>query len=143
MDVFLEICQGLGLGIAAGAVVGSVGREGPAATALIVFAAVLGAAAGGVWASTGEDPVAAGAAGGALGGGLAAAVLSGVVAGARRRDAEGGALSALVLLGAAVIAVAAILLEPLALVPFAGLLYLGAARRRRSQRKHAGLRILR
>ena len=143
MDVFLEICQGLGLGIAAGALVGAVGREGSAATALVVFAAVLGAAAGAVWATTGDDAVGAGAVGGVIGGALAAALVAGVVAGARRREGEAGGLGMLIVLAALTIAGLSIVLAPIALLPFAGLVYLGIARRRRVQRKHAGLRILR
>jgi uncharacterized paraquat-inducible protein A len=64
------------------------------------------------------------------------------VEGAARRGG-GGATAFLIAVVGVVIAAAAILVPFLAIVALAGIGYLGYARRRRAQRKHEGLRVLR
>jgi hypothetical protein len=52
-------------------------------------------------------------------------------------------VTALIVLAAAVVAVLSLLLPPFALVATAALGWLAISRRRREQRKHEGLRVLR
>ena len=71
-------------------------------------------------------------------------MVSDVVSGAGRREGGGaGALGFLVSLAALVVVAVALLLPVLTLLVLAGLVWLGVARHRRAQRKHAGLRVLR
>jgi chromate transport protein ChrA len=81
---------------------------------------------------------------GLLGAAAACLVISDVVSGAGRREGSGsGALGFIVAL-AALFVIAIALLVPIAvLVVAAVLVWLGFSRHRRSQRKHAGLRVLR
>ena len=144
MDLFLGICQALGIGLGVGALCGAAGPEGGSRNGLIGLAAVLAAAAGALSASSDDIPIAAGILAGAAGGLLAAVVVADVAASARRRDAEGGGgIGLIVVVAAIVVAGLSILFGPLALIAVVGLLWLGAGRRRRSQRKYEGLRILR
>ena len=144
MDLFFGICQALGIGIAVGAVCGAPGPSGGARNGLIALALVLGALGGGISASADDISIAAGVLAGAAGALLAAVVVSGVVAGAARREGGGaGGIGLMVAMAAIVLAGLSILFGPLALIALAGLLWLGAGRRRRSQRKYEGLRILR
>ncbi len=145
MDLFFGICQALGIGMALGALCGAPAPSGSGArNALLALALVLGALAGGLSASADQISIAGGALAGAAGALLAALVVSGVVAGAGRREGgAAGGIGLIVTVAAIVIAGLSILLGPLALIALAGLLWLGAGRRRRSQRKYEGLRILR
>jgi zinc transporter ZupT len=71
-------------------------------------------------------------------------VVSDVVSGASRRDGgRAGALGFLISIAALVVVALALLLPVLTLVFVVALVWLGAARHRRAQRKHAGLRVLR
>jgi len=70
------------------------------------------------------------------------AVVSDVVAGANRRGGT-AALVLIVIFVALVIAVITLFFAWFALLPAAGLLWLGLSRRRKASRKHAGLRVLR
>lgn len=74
--------------------------------------------------------------------GFACAVTSGVIAGATRRGGT-AALAFLTVFGAIVIAAISVLFPPFAILPAAGLVWLAISRRRRADRKHAGLRVLR
>jgi hypothetical protein len=75
---------------------------------------------------------------------LAAAVSDGVFSGAaRRQGAAAGSLEVYFDLAALVLAALAIFVSPASLAALAGVLWLGWSRRRRSERKHEGLRILR
>ncbi len=139
---FETICFGLGLGIAVGLVTGATGVEGSARGRMAVVSAVIGLVIGYLLGSLLD--------GEALLAGLAAlvasafgcAVFSDVRAGANRRGATailglGFVLAALVIAGLTV------------LLPWLGLLFLGATvwlavtRGRRGPEKHAGLRVLR
>jgi chromate transport protein ChrA len=71
-------------------------------------------------------------------------VVSDVVSSAGRREGSGaGALGFLVSLAALIVVAVAILISPAVLLVVAALAWLGISRRRRAQRKHAGLRVLR
>jgi hypothetical protein len=70
-------------------------------------------------------------------------VISDVVSGAARREGRGGGLAFLVSLAAMIVVAVALLLPVATLLAIAGLVWLGASRHRRAQRKHAGLRVLR
>jgi hypothetical protein len=77
---------------------------------------------------------------GAVGGCI---VISDLVSGAERREATSGALAFLVGLGALVVIVIAFLFAPVVILIAALLAWVGVARHRRAQKKHAGLRVLR
>ncbi len=144
MDSIFAICQALGIGIAVGALCGAPGLSGGAGRGLIVLAAVLGALAGAVSASSDDVSAVGGAIAGAAGALLACVVAADVVAGAGRRGGGGaGGIALIVVLAAILVAGLSILFGPLALIALIGLLWLGAGRRRRSQRKYEGLRVLR
>jgi hypothetical protein len=144
VDAFLAICQALGIGIAVGSLAGAGGLDGGARGGMTLLAAAVGLAAGALSASADDQSLVAGALPGLLGAAVACAVISGVVAGAARRGGGGsGALGFMVSIAALLVAGLSILLPPLALPLFLGLLWLAAARRRRAQRKYEGLRVLR
>lgn len=150
--MFLAICQGLGLAIAVGLILGVVLPPIMPAWGAIVGAAPLGVIAAGA-ALNGADvaawpalPV------GVLGAGLAAVVSRDVAAGAARRQQSGlggedlqanAGVTAIVVLAAVVIAAVSLVLKPFSLVVLAALLWLWASRRRQAERKHEGLRVLR
>jgi hypothetical protein len=148
----LAICQGLGLAIAAGLIIGVVVPPIMPTWGVLAGAAPLGIIACGA-ALNGEDealwpalPV------GLLGAGLAATVSRDVAAGAARRqrgspgDPAAQApigVTALVVVSAAVVAALSLVAPPFSLVVLLALAWLSLARRRREERKHEGLRVLR
>lgn len=88
---------------------------------------------------------------GTLGAGLAATVTRDVAAGAARRAGDQGEITTaappgvtlLVLLAAIVVVALSLLAPPFSLVALTALVWLWLARRRRAERKHEGLRVLR
>jgi hypothetical protein len=143
MDLFLASCQALGVGLAVGVLSGAVLRS-TAPAALLALAAVAGGALGALSMSADDESVLLGALIGLAGGVVAALAAGGLVAGAVRRAGEGSAaIPALVALAAGLLAGLSILLPPVSLVALAALLWLASARRRRDERKHEGLRVLR
>lgn len=146
---FEAICQGLGLALAAGLLIGAVvppvmppwgAIAGAAPLGIIAFAASLNADDEPLWPAFPLGLVAAG---------LAAAVARDVTAGAARR-AQGGeaaqppaGVSAIVVLAAIAVAAASVFVPPVSLVVLAALVWLWFARRRQAERKHEGLRVLR
>jgi hypothetical protein len=143
MDLFLASCQALGVGLAAGVLAGAVLRS-TSPPALLVLAAVAGGALGALSMSADDESVALGVVIGLAGGVVAALAAGGLVAGAVRRAGEGSAaIPALVALFAGLLAGLSILLPPVSLVALLALLWLASARRRRAERKHEGLRVLR
>jgi hypothetical protein len=151
MDLLLAICQGLGLAIAAGLVIGVVLPPIMPAWGAVVGAAPLGVLACGA-ALTGADealwpalPV------GVIGAGAAAAVSRDVAAGATRRQQGTAdvnaqppmAVTAWVVLAAVVVAAVSAFVPPASLVFAAALAWLALSRRQREARKHEGLRVLR
>ena len=138
---FFDVCEALGLGLAAGAVAGAVSGRG-SARAINLTGVLAGAAAGLIWAIAAGESTVAGVLLGGLAGLAGAVVIAGLVAGAARRTESAGGLVFLIAVAALVVAGLSILLPPLALVAILGLIVLGVSRRRRARRKYEGLRIL-
>jgi hypothetical protein len=133
----------LGIGIAIGMLAGAAGTRGSARGRMTLLAAVIGLAVGILLAGTADLSPLLGGLFCLVGAVLACLVISDVVHGASRREGGGGALGFLVSLAAVIVAVAAVLLPVLTLIAVIALVWLGVMRRRRAQRKHAGLRVLR
>lgn len=137
------ICLVLGIGLAIGMLTGSTGLHGSARGRMTLLAAAIGLVVGLLLAGPADVSAAAGAFFGLLGAAIACLVVSDVVHGAGRRDGSGsGALGFIVSLAALVVIGLTALFHYLALLVGAGLIWLAVARRRRAQRKHAGLRVL-
>jgi hypothetical protein len=134
----VDVLSNLGIGIAIGMLAGTAGTHGSARGRMTVLAAVIGLIAGFLL----DGIVGAGLA--AAGAALACIVISDVVYGASRREGSGGgALAFIVSLAALIVIAVALLIAPVVIVVVVALLWLGVARHRRAQRKHAGLRVLR
>jgi len=136
------ICLAAGIGISIGMVAGTTGVEGSARGRMTVLAAVIGLVFGYFVASLFDGSALPALISCALFAGFACAVMSGVIAGARRRGGT-AALTFIVVLLALVIALITVFLPPFAILPAGVLLWLAISRNRRSDRKHAGLRVLR
>jgi hypothetical protein len=144
MDFFLATCQALGIALAIGMLAGAIGPQGGISAVLEWVAAALGAAAAALSMSADDQTIIAGLVVGAIGGWLAARVVSSIVFGAAKRAEAGfGGVGFVVAAVALVLAALSILLPPISLVALLGLGWLALARRRRSDRKYEGLRILR
>jgi hypothetical protein len=155
MDLFLATCQGIGLALAAGGLAGAVAgavsaREGAGSPAgVLAVLAGLGLVGGailfGTSLSSEDHPAWPGWLAGALVALLAFAVTSGVVRGAARRaqGASAGAQVLYVLIAMAILAGLSLFVSPVALVALVAVAWLALARRRRADRKHEGLRVLR
>jgi hypothetical protein len=140
---FFDICEALGVGLAAGVIAGAFFGDRGTPRAVNLSGVLAGAAVGLILAAAGGDSVVLGVIAGGLAGLAGAAVVASVVAGAARRTQQGaGGLVFLVALAALVAAALSILLPPIALVALVGVLALGFSRRRRADRKYEGLRIL-
>lgn len=134
----------LGIGIAIGMLAGTTGTRGSARGRMTLLAAAIGLAVGILLAGPADLGIPLGALFCLLGAVVACVVISDVISGASRREGSGsGALGFLVALAALVVVAVSILFKPFALLALAALLWLGASRHRRAQRKHAGLRVLR
>ena len=134
----------LGIGIAIGMLAGTTGTRGSARGRMTLLAAVIGLVVGFLLAGAADLSSPLGALfclAGAVAGCL---VISDVVSGASRREGgRTGAIGFLVSLAALIVVAAALLLPVLTLLVLIALAWLGVARHRRAQRKHAGLRVLR
>lgn len=134
----MDFLTDLGIGIAIGMLAGTAGTHGSARGRMTILAAVIGLIAG--FLLDGAVAALLAAAGAVLG----CIVLSDLVYGASRREGSGaGALAFLVGLAALIVIAVALLLAPAVIVVILALAWLGIARHRRAQRKHAGLRVLR
>ena len=133
MDALTE----LGIGIAIGMLAGTTGLHGSARGRMTLLAAVIGLVAGFLL----DGPL--GALLAAVGAVVACLVVSDVVSGASRREGSSGALGFLIGVVALVVIAIALLLAPAVLLVLVALAWLGIARHRRAQKKHAGLRVLR
>jgi hypothetical protein len=134
----VDLLTDLGIGIAIGMLAGTTGTHGSARGRMTLLAAVIGLIAGFLIDG------ALGALLGLVGATGACVVISDLVAGAGRREGgRGGALGFFVALAAVIVAVIAEFLSILVIAIVIGLVWLGVARHRRAQRKHAGLRVLR
>jgi hypothetical protein len=139
---FVTICLAAGIGIAIGMMAGTTGLEGSARGRMTVLAGVIGLLFGYLACSALDGSVLVGAVSCGLFAGFACVVVSGVIAGATRRGGT-AALAFLTVFAAVIIAVISLVFPPFAILPAAGLVWLAIGRRRRADRKHAGLRVLR
>jgi hypothetical protein len=134
----VDILTDLGIGLAIGMLAGTAGTHGSARGRMTILAAVIGVVAGFLLDG------AVGALVALVGAAVACIVVSDIVYGASRREGGGGgALGLIVGLAALVVVAIAFVFSPLEVLVVIGLLWLGIARHRRAQRKHAGLRVLR
>jgi len=141
---FSGICLELGIGIAIGMLAGTTGTHGSARGRMTILAGVIAIVVGFLLAGTANVGSPAGAFFCLAGAVFACLVVSDVVSSAGRREGSGaGALGFLVSLAALIVVAIAILISPAILLVIAALAWLGISRRRRAQRKHAGLRVLR
>jgi hypothetical protein len=142
---FLEgIGLEVGIGIAIGMLAGTTGTHGSARGRMTILAGVIALAIGALLAGSADVSTALGAIFCLIGAVFACLVVSDVVSAAGRREGSGaGALGFLVSLAALLVLAIAILIWPAVLLVIAALAWLGISRRRRAQRKHAGLRVLR
>ena len=144
MGSFSGICLELGIGIAIGMLAGTTGTHGSARGRMTILAGVIALVVGALLAGTADVGTLAGALFCMAGAVFACLIVSDVVSGAGRREGSGsGALAFLVSIVALVVVAIAILIAPASLLVVAALAWLGISRRRRAQRKHAGLRVLR
>jgi hypothetical protein len=128
----------LGIGIAIGMLAGTTGTHGSARGRMTLLAAVIGLIAGFLL----DGPL--GAVLALIAAVAACLVISDIVFGAsRRQGGGGGALGFFVALGALIDVAISLLVPILVIVIALALTWLGFARHRRAQRKHAGLRVLR
>jgi hypothetical protein len=149
--MLLAICQGLGLAIAVGLIIGVVVPPIMPSWGAIAGAAPLGVIAAGAALNGADEAVWPALPVGVMGAGLAAAVTRDVAAGAARRQQGGLApeaqtasgVTVIVVIAAVVIAGISLVLKPFGLVALIALLWLWVSRRRRDERKHEGLRVLR
>jgi hypothetical protein len=150
--MLLAICQGLGLAIAAGLILGVVFPPIMPTWGAIVGAAPLGVIAAGASLHGADEAVWPALPVGIIGAGLAAAVSRDVAAGAirRQRDQLTGAevqapsgVTVIFVLAAVIVAAVSLVAEPASLVFLLALVWLWISRRRQAERKHEGLRILR
>ncbi len=134
----MQFLTDLGIGLAIGMLAGTTGTQGGARGRMVLLAAIVGLVAGFLVDG------ALGAVVAAIGGAGACLVISDVVFGASRREgAGGGALGFIVALAALVVLAIALVFSWLIILVVIALIWLGISRRRRAQRKHAGLRVLR
>lgn len=136
----------LGIGIAIGMLAGTTGTRGSARGRMTLLAAAIGLVVGFLLSGAADINSLLGALFCLAGAVVACVVVSDVVSGAGRRQEGGGGsgpLGFLVSVGALVVVAAALLLPVITLLVVLALVWLGAARHRRAQRKHAGLRVLR
>jgi hypothetical protein len=141
---FSGICLELGIGIAIGMLAGTTGTHGSARGRMTILAGVIAIVVGFLLSGTANVSSLAGALFCLVGAVFACLIVSDVVSSAGRREGSGaGALGFLVSLAALIVVAIALLIKPAVLLVVAALVWLGISRRRRAQRKHAGLRVLR
>ena len=150
--MFLAICQGLGLAIGVGLILGVVLPPIMPAWGAVVGAAPLGVIAAGAALHGADVAVWPALPVGVLGAGLGAVVTRDVAAGAARRQQQGlggvepqaaPGVTAIVVLAAVAIAAVSLVLKPFSLLVLVALSWLWISRRRQAERKHEGLRVLR
>lgn len=144
MGSFSGICLELGVGLAIGMLAGTTGTHGSARGRMTILAAVIAIVLGALLSGIADTDVIAGSLFCAVGAVFACIVVSDVVGSAARREGSGSsALAFLVSVAALIVLAIAILIPPASLLIVAALIWLAISRRRRAQRKHAGLRVLR
>jgi lysylphosphatidylglycerol synthetase-like protein (DUF2156 family) len=144
MSLFLAICQGVGLAIAAGMFAGASGRRDAIGVLLAIAAAIGGAAVFAISMSNRDHSAIIGIPLGAILAVIAYGIVSAVVAGAQAR-VKGASSIGLIVAGTALVLalITAFVWEPFGLQRLLLLLWLASARQRRAQRKYEGLRSLR
>lgn len=144
MSLFLAICQGVGLAIAAGTFAGASGRRDLLGVLLAIAAAAGGAILFAISMSNRDHPAIVGIPLGIILAVIAYGVVSSVVAGAQARIRGASSIGLIVAATALVLAlITAFVWEPFGLLLLLLLLWLASARQRRAQRKYEGLRSLR
>ena len=147
MDLLEAGCQGLGLALAAGALLGAPGLRDTPGTALALIAAVAGAVLFGVSLTAEDHPAWPGFLIGAPAALLAYVTARDVAAAAQSRAGEGGAGGIALFVALYALALAGLsLLGPVALISIVALiatLWLYATRRETAGEKYEGLRSLR
>jgi phosphotransferase system glucose/maltose/N-acetylglucosamine-specific IIC component len=144
MSLFLAICQGVGLAIAAGTFAGASGRRNAIGVLLAIAAAAGGAILFALSMSNRDHPAIVGIPLGIILAVLAYGIVSAVVADAQARVRGASSIGLIVAATALVLAVVtAFVWEPFGLLLLLGLLWLASARHRRAQQKYEGLRSLR
>lgn len=134
----------VGIGLAIGMLAGTTGTHGSARGRMTLLAAVIGLVVGILLAGTADVSTFVGAILCLAGAAAGCLVISDVVFGAGRREgSRAGALGFLVSLAALVVIALAIIAPLLIILVLIALAWIGIARHRRAQRKHAGLRVLR
>jgi hypothetical protein len=134
----VQFLTDLGIGFAIGMLAGTTGTSGGARGRMVLLAAIVGLVVGFLIDGVLGGVVAA------AGGAISCLVISDLVFGASRREGSGGgALGFIVALAALVVLAMALLFSWLIILVAIALVWLGVSRRRRAQRKHAGLRVLR
>jgi hypothetical protein len=134
----VDFLKELGVGIAIGMLAGTMGTHGSARGRMTILAAVIGLIVGFLI----DGPL--GAVIALVGSVGACIVISDLVAGAGRREGgRGGAIGFLVGLAAMIVVLLALFFNLAIILVVIALAWLGISRHRRSQRKHAGLRVLR
>jgi hypothetical protein len=150
--MFLAICEGLGLAIAAGLILGVVMPPVMPDWGVLVGALPLGVIAAGAAMNGSDEAVWPALPIGLLGAGVAALVSRDVAAGAARRERDQmtgvdvqapSGITVIVVVAAVVLAGLSLFVEPISLVALAALSWLWLSRRRQESRKHEGLRVLR
>jgi hypothetical protein len=150
--MFLAICQGLGLAIAAGLILGVVFPPIMPTWGAVVGAAPIGVLAAGAALNGADEAVWPALPVGVIGAGLAAVVSRDVASGAIRRQRDRvtaanvqspSGVTVIVVVAAVVVAGISLVFEPFSLVVLAALSWVWVSRRRRAERKHEGLRVLR
>jgi cobalamin biosynthesis protein CobD/CbiB len=150
--MLLATCQGLGLAIAVGLILGVVFPPIMPSWGAVVGAAPLGVLACGAALNGAGEPLWPALPVGVIGAGLAAVVAQDVASGAARRQQDritgadlqaSGGVTAIVVLAAVIVAAVSLVLKPFSLLVLVALLWVWISRRRRAERKHEGLRVLR
>jgi hypothetical protein len=145
MDLFIAGCQGLGLALAVGALLGAPALKDTPGTVALIAAAIVGAFLFGASLTPEDHPAWPGWIVGAPVAALAYSVSNSVSSGARAR-AGSEATGITIYIGLFAVALAAICLlpiSPISILVLIGFIVLALAQRRRASRKHAGLRSLR
>ena len=146
------ICQGLGLAIAAGLILGAVFPPVMPTWGVLVGAAPLGVLAAGAALQGADEALWPALPIGIVGAGIAAIVSSDVASGAARRERDSVAdvatqaptgVTVIMVVCAVIVGALSLVLPPVSLVALAALCWLWLSRRRREAQKHEGLRVLR
>ena len=143
MDLWLAAFQGLGLALATGALAGAPGRRDGVGTVLLIATAVAGGALFGISLAQEDHPAYPGWPLGALFAVFAFVVVRDVAESASRRTDGDSLTSVLIAVAALALAGLSIVLPPVAVVAFIGLVWIWFGRRRKASRKYEGLRTLR